>query len=151
MMAGGSIQCGRRNAPIAAFPTEPGLWPASFFKRKRQMIINIDKYRYHSRKKNKFGKRRIILFLGLFGLISLTVLFVVLILPSISQGFLTTKSADVDIVELWNSGLYDEVVNVCQRGLVKNPMDRELLRFHGFAKYYKAFFEKAHRNLGVES
>ncbi len=105
------------------------------------MIVNVDKYRYHSGRQARLRRKRITLLAAVVVALAAGLAFFLFVLPLIAgQG---PGSPDVDIVGLWNGGLYDNVISVCRKGLTKDPMDRDLLMFYGFAKYYKAFYEKA--------
>jgi len=106
------------------------------------MLLNSDRYKFHSRK-TAVKRRRLRFVLGILGLGVCIALLVLFALPALRGKKTSQKAASKDVTELWNLGLYDEVISLCEKKTEANPLDQESLIFYGFAQYYKAFHEKA--------
>jgi tetratricopeptide (TPR) repeat protein len=100
-------------------------------------MINIDRYRYSSRKKKKPGRLILLLF--------------VLLLAAAGGYFLlrgketarwktlfSVQSSENSLAELWKNRLYDELIARCDERLAEDPMDHDALAFRGFSYFYRA-------------
>ncbi len=106
------------------------------------MYINIDRYRFHSRKSVK-RRKKLLVISSLLGLAGLVAVFILFVYPPLSGRESQIKTATKDVYELWNDGQYSEVVKMSAQTLSRRPLDRQALIFYGFAQYYLAYYEKA--------
>jgi tetratricopeptide (TPR) repeat protein len=105
------------------------------------MILDSNRYAYHSRKKGR-KRRYLLFFLFLFAAAFAAVLFTV-ILPALRSDRRAASSQEMDIYALWESGLYSEVAAACRDLMQIDPMNPEWLMYYGMAQYYRAYYENA--------
>jgi tetratricopeptide (TPR) repeat protein len=103
------------------------------------MYLSPDRYSYNSSRKARKRRRR--LFAATTVVLVLAVS--VLLLVRFARVPVFERKPQADLSELWNQGLYTEVVLAASERLESSPMDWEALVFTGFSKYYLAYYEKA--------
>jgi tetratricopeptide (TPR) repeat protein len=103
-------------------------------------MINVDRYRYSSRKKRKPGRLVLVLFLLL--LISAAAFF--LMRGKAAAGWksiFAVRSSENTLADLWKDRRYDELIGRCDDRLAENPMDHDALAYKGFSHFYRAAAE----------
>ncbi len=105
------------------------------------MFLDVDRYRYTTKKKRKGGKWVII---PILLIIAVGILALTGTLPKI-VGFVKNignrTSEQTLLLELWSKQSYDSLIETTERMLKRNPLDRYALIFKGFAYFYKAISE----------
>jgi tetratricopeptide (TPR) repeat protein len=104
------------------------------------MTFNLHKYQYRTSKPKPWIK--FIIPGGAVGIL-LIVALLFFNANNISNFFSKEKIIDRNVSELWNAGLYEDVIAESQKRLDKNPLDPEALIYYGFAQFHRAFYEQA--------
>jgi tetratricopeptide (TPR) repeat protein len=103
-------------------------------------MINVDRYRYSSRKKRRPG--RLIIVPVVLLLIATAGFF--LLKGGTKAGLKTlfaSGSGESSLAELWKNRRYDELIARCDERLVADPLDHDALAFRGFSYFYRAVGE----------
>jgi tetratricopeptide (TPR) repeat protein len=100
-------------------------------------MINVDRYRYSSRKKRKPG--RLILSLLVLLAVAAGVFFLVRGegRAGIKRLFASAGPEDT-LAELWKNRFYDELITRCDERLAADPLDHDALAYRGFSYFYRA-------------
>ncbi len=105
------------------------------------MLGSLNKYKYY--KKKKSGLNRLI-FIVIICIIVIGLFIYLLLL--FNQGR-ETNIEEVEInrglLDLWNDGLYSEVISVSEQLLKINPIDSDTLMYSGFSYYSLAYYENS--------
>lgn len=105
------------------------------------MLGSLNKYKYYKKKNSGINKLVLIIIiciviLGLF----------VFLLFLFNQGEETNISEVEEVrslIDLWNDGLYQEVISVSEQLLLGNPIDSDTLMYSGFSYYSLAYYENS--------
>lgn len=91
----------------------------------------------YKRKKSSFLLTKIALVFGTIIFLSVAIFFLVRYFTS----QITLGSTEVNVMELWNNGSYEEIITNGQEELKNHPMKVEALVFSGFAYFHQAIAE----------
>ena len=105
------------------------------------MLNSVNRYKYY-KKKNSKVKKILILFLLSVIIIGLFI-FLLFLFNQKADSEIIEVEIDKSLIDLWNDGLYSEVITVSQRILKINPLETETLMYSGFSYYSLAYYEKS--------
>lgn len=105
------------------------------------MLSNLNKYRYYKSKRKPINWFLIIIIIAV--IIIIFFIFFLFILNNNKEIEITDPESEQSLFELWNGGLYSEVISKSKQILINKPVDRDTLMYSGFSYYYLAYYEES--------
>ncbi len=103
------------------------------------MLNSVNKYKYYKKKNSKKNKIFLLFILGVI-IIGLFISLLFLYNQKVGSEIIEVE-IDKNLIDLWNDGLYSEVIMISKQKLKINPIETETLMYSGFAYYSLAYYE----------